>query len=61
MQKITTQSEWISRAQAVLPAGGFGNFDSGIMIARGDGSRVWDEDGFYLRKNLNYKFNSLIK
>ena len=45
MQKITTQSEWISRAQAVLPAGGFGNFDSGIMIARGDGSRVWDEDG----------------
>ena len=45
MQKITTQSEWISRAKAVLPAGGFGNFDSGIMIARGDGSRVWDEDG----------------
>jgi len=45
MQKIATQSEWISRAQAVLPAGGFGNFDSGIMIARGDGSRVWDEDG----------------
>ena len=33
------------RARKVLPAGGFGNFDSGIMIARGDGSRVWDEDG----------------
>ena len=45
MQKITTHSEWISRAQAVLPAGGVGNFVSGIMIARGDGSRVWDEDG----------------
>ena len=45
MQKITTQSEWIARAQAVLPAGGFGNFDPGIVIARGHGSRVWDENG----------------
>ena len=33
------------RAQAVLPAGGFGNFDPGIMIARGSGSYVRDEDG----------------
>ncbi len=45
MQKISTQSEWIARAQQVLPAGGFGNFDPGIIIARGEGSRVWDEDG----------------
>ncbi|WP_300019791.1 aminotransferase class III-fold pyridoxal phosphate-dependent enzyme [uncultured Roseobacter sp.] len=45
MQKLTTQSEWIARAQSVLPAGGFGNFDPGIVIARGEGSRVWDEDG----------------
>ena len=45
MQKISTQSEWITRAQQVLPAGGFGNFDPGIIIARGEGSRVWDEDG----------------
>ncbi|WP_298937738.1 aminotransferase class III-fold pyridoxal phosphate-dependent enzyme [uncultured Ruegeria sp.] len=45
MLKINTQSEWIARAQAVLPAGGFGNFDPGIIIARGEGSRVWDEDG----------------
>lgn len=45
MQKIHTQSEWIARAQAVLPAGGFGNFDPGIIIARGEGSHVWDEDG----------------
>ena len=45
MQKLTSQSEWISRAQAVLPAGGFGNFDPGIVIAKGQGSRVWDEDG----------------
>jgi glutamate-1-semialdehyde 2,1-aminomutase len=29
----------------VLPAAGFGNFDPGIVIARGAGRRVWDEDG----------------
>jgi len=45
MQKLTSQSDWIARAHAVLPAGGFGNFDAGIVIARGEGSRVWDEDG----------------
>jgi len=45
MQKLTSQTDWIARAQAVLPAGGFGNFDPGIMIARGNGSHVWDEDG----------------
>ena len=45
MQKINSQSDWIARAQSVLPAGGFGNFDPGIVIARGQGSRVWDEDG----------------
>ena len=45
MQKISTQAEWIARAQEVLPAGGFGNFDPGIIIAKGEGSRVWDEDG----------------
>ncbi|WP_170762062.1 aspartate aminotransferase family protein [Ruegeria lacuscaerulensis] len=45
MLKIKTQSEWIARANEVLPAGGFGNFDPGIIIARGEGSRVWDEDG----------------
>ena len=40
MQKLTTQNEWIERARAVLPAGGFGNFDPGIIIARGDGRHV---------------------
>ncbi|RBW60718.1 aspartate aminotransferase family protein [Ruegeria sp. A3M17] len=45
MLKINTQSEWIARANEVLPAGGFGNFDPGIIIARGEGSHVWDEDG----------------
>ncbi|WP_170415282.1 aspartate aminotransferase family protein [Ruegeria atlantica] len=45
MLKINTQSEWITRANEVLPAGGFGNFDPGIIISRGEGSHVWDEDG----------------
>lgn len=40
-----TQDDWIDRAVAVLPAGGFGNFDPGIVIREGRGARVWDEDG----------------
>ena len=34
-----------SRAQAVLPAGGFGNFDPSLFIASGDGGFVYDTDG----------------
>ena len=45
MQNLSTQDEWIARARAVFPAGGFGNFDPGIIIARGEGSHVWDENG----------------
>ena len=45
MLKLTTQADWIACAQEVLPAGGFGNFDPGIIIREGKGSRVWDEDG----------------
>jgi glutamate-1-semialdehyde 2,1-aminomutase len=45
MNKIRTQAEWIARAKDVLPAGGFGNFDHSIIIARGEGCHVWDEDG----------------
>jgi len=40
-----SQDTWIERAKTVLPAGGFGNFDPGIIIRNGEGSRVWDEDG----------------
>ena len=45
MQKLQTQEDWINRARAVLPAAGFGNFDPGIIIARGEGAHVWDENG----------------
>ncbi len=43
--KVRTQTEWAEYAGEVLPGGGFGNFDPGIVIARGEGSRVWDVDG----------------
>lgn len=52
---IMTQQEWIDRAQAVLPAGGFGNFDPGIIIRDGQGSRIRDEDG---REYVDYLIGS---
>lgn len=39
------QEQWCERAQKVLPAGGFGNYDPSVVLKRGRGSRVWDEDG----------------
>ncbi len=42
---MSTQQQWIKRASAVLPAGGFGNFDPSMVIREGRGARVWDEDG----------------
>ena len=45
MDRISTQSEWQQRARAVLPAGGFGNFDAGMIVDQGVGSRIWDMDG----------------
>ena len=55
MNRIQSQSDWIARAQAVLPAGGFGNFDPSIFIREGRGSRVWDEDG---REYVDYLIGS---
>ncbi|MCW3780479.1 aspartate aminotransferase family protein [Defluviimonas salinarum] len=43
------------RARAVLPAGGFGNFDPSVFIREGKGSRVWDEDG---REYVDYLIGS---
>lgn len=36
---------WHARARAVLPAGGFGNYDPSVILKKGHGSRVWDENG----------------
>ncbi len=41
----TVMQDWGDRAGAVLPAGGFGNFDPSVFIREGRGARVWDEDG----------------
>ncbi|MEL6203866.1 MAG: aminotransferase class III-fold pyridoxal phosphate-dependent enzyme [Pseudomonadota bacterium] len=45
MLKVASQAEWAERARAVLPAGGFGNFNPDVVIREGKGARVWDEDG----------------
>ncbi len=55
MLNKTTQSDWAARARAVLPAGGFGNFDPAMFIREGKGSRVWDEDG---REYVDYLIGS---
>ncbi len=55
MKADITQNDWIARARQVLPAGGFGNFDPGIVIREGRGARVWDEDG---REYIDYLIGS---
>jgi glutamate-1-semialdehyde 2,1-aminomutase len=45
MNRIHTCQEWTDRARAVLPAGGFGNFDPGLIIESGEGARVRDVQG----------------
>ena len=55
MERMTTQAEWIERANVVLPGGGFGNFEPHIFIREGRGSRVWDEDG---REYVDYLIGS---
>jgi glutamate-1-semialdehyde 2,1-aminomutase len=41
----SVEKDLIDRAARILPAGGFGNFASDIVLARGKGGRVWDESG----------------
>ncbi len=50
-----TQADWAERARAVLPGGGFGNFDPSMVIREGRGARVWDEDG---REYVDYLIGS---
>ncbi|MEQ8602069.1 MAG: aminotransferase class III-fold pyridoxal phosphate-dependent enzyme [Marivibrio sp.] len=55
MHPIASQQRWIDRARRVLPGGGFGNFDPGIVIREGRGAHVWDEDG---REYIDYLIGS---
>lgn len=43
--KSQAEKDLMERARVVLPAGGFGNFAPDIVIARGQGSRIWDVSG----------------
>ena len=45
MVKVRSHSQWIELAKELLPAAGFGNFDSDVILSRGEASRVWDESG----------------
>lgn len=55
MNRMHSQAEWGERARAVLPAGGFGNFDPEMIIREGKAARVWDEDG---REYVDYLIGS---
>lgn len=55
MHKLSSQADWTERARAVLPAGGFGNFDPSVVIRSGQGARVTDEDG---REYVDYLIGS---
>ena len=52
---MKSQSGCIDRANAVMPARGFGNFDPGSIIREGRGARVWDEDG---KEDVDYLIGS---
>ncbi|MEM7083828.1 MAG: aminotransferase class III-fold pyridoxal phosphate-dependent enzyme [Pseudomonadota bacterium] len=41
----TLAEQVLDQAHQTLPAGGFGNFDPGVVISYGKGSRVWDIHG----------------
>ncbi len=45
MSTMNENSAIRERASKVLPAGGFGNYDPGVFISHGKGSRVWDTEG----------------
>ncbi|PSL22037.1 aspartate aminotransferase family protein [Shimia abyssi] len=55
MQKLSSNADWATRARAVLPGGGFGNFDPSVFIKSGSGARVIDEDG---REYVDYLIGS---
>ena len=45
MLRNTAEQAVVETARRVLPAGGFGNVSYDIVMARGQGSRVWDLSG----------------
>ena len=45
LQRGAAETELVELAKRVLPAGGFGNVGSDIVIERGQGGHVWDVSG----------------
>ena len=45
VQHQTGADDWFERAEAVLPAGSFGNFAGQTILHEGRAGRVWDEAG----------------
>ena len=45
----------LERAKKAFPAGSLGNFDAEVFITKGQGSRVWDQDG---KEYLDYLMGS---
>ena len=45
LTKTEAELALIETAKRVLPAGGFGNFASDVVIREGRAGRVWDESG----------------
>ena len=41
----TIKAELAARAARVMPAGGFGNFSTDIILREGRGARVWEWNG----------------
>ena len=39
------ERQLVARAHRVLPGGNLGNVSQDIVIARGEGSRIWDSSG----------------
>ena len=51
----TIKAELAARAARVMPAGGFGNFSTDIILREGRGARVWDWNG---REFIDYLIGS---
>ncbi|MEM9437697.1 MAG: aminotransferase class III-fold pyridoxal phosphate-dependent enzyme [Pseudomonadota bacterium] len=55
MNRLHSSQDWHAKAAEVLPAAGFGNFDPGLILARGEGAYVWDTDG---KRYIDYLIGS---
>lgn len=52
---LSEEDELIALAKRVMPAGGFGNVSHQVIVARGEGCRVWDVAG---REYVDYLLGS---